>query len=113
MNDNDNNRGRVIKLTDRAPMRIQDDDWPSIADAQWSDRGSRRSAWLRAREHHEHRQRVVYGQSDRKAAGELVGPDGDLEAAIRRVGERIEAPEVLIADCIASVVATQAAYVFD
>lgn len=95
---------RVSPLDDPR-MRSEDDDWPSIADAIaiWNERGLRYSARLRARAHIVNGLRVIYGEGTTRAAGEIIEADGDVAAAIRRVGKEISAPPQLIADCIASI----------
>lgn len=89
-------------------MHNEDESSPSIgyAIAIWRDGGSRHSARLRVDEHPKSGLRMVSGRTDAgktPSAGEIIGADQDVEAAIRRVGEQIAAPAQLIADCIASI----------
>lgn len=94
---------RTITMTDRPPVRIREDEWPTIAvgsDA-WHDGEIRaqanrtRTAWIRVRQHADGRA-VVYGYYDYSShfqgerdetvrAGYLIAPGKDLAATIRRV----------------------------
>lgn len=99
MVDNDNSISRVI------PIRIADDQWPSVADAIWHERGGTHQAWLRARQN-EQGACLVYGQSDIPgrafAAGRIIAPGEDIAEAIRKVGADISAPDELIDQCVQS-----------
>jgi hypothetical protein len=101
---------RTITLTDRPPVRIDDDAWPCIAKAGWYEGEiecqANRSGWLRVRRHADGRT-IVYGAYDTAwrgeaciRAGELLTIDCDVVAAIRRVGIDVAAEESCIRACI-------------
>lgn len=114
---------RKITLTDRAPVQINEADWPVIARGsgdsfRGNDYGRRQQAlaqgevdryFLTARKHADGRV-LVYGVFDGASAwtgsedrreGDLLDPGADLAVAIRRVGERCELPEAVIRDALA------------
>jgi hypothetical protein len=103
---------RVITLTDRAPVRIVEVEWPVIAKARATDNPriqsqANRRWWLTVRAHADGRA-IVYGVFDScypgeadRAGGELVAADDNVATAIRRVGEHVRCSEVLIDECIA------------
>jgi len=113
---------RTITLTDRAPVRILDDDWGVIASAKdWDgqhEAQANRTWAIRVREHVTDGRVIVHGaytsawQNERDSkAGELLegreptsassGNNADVVAAIRRVCESIGGAESLAAACIA------------
>jgi len=115
---------RIITLTDRAPVKISDEDWPIIAsrrDDSWTHGGSggeyeqalsqgqldRYSLFVRQ---HADGRTLVYGIFDAACAwtgsedwrgGELLDANADIAAAIRRVGTSGHIPDRVIRDCIA------------
>jgi hypothetical protein len=107
----------TITMSDSAPLRIVNEDWPRIADASGHDGQVQSQAnhewYIRVREHQDGR-RIVYGSYDSgnggvhigfrpRKAGYLVpaGADGqDTIRAIRRVAGVIDMPE-LADECIA------------
>lgn len=110
---------RTITLTDRAPVKIYEDEWPSIADA--SERpgsfvnGTPKPYYetdlhfLRVRQHADGRV-LVYGGIDAATVwtgtedtrgGVLASADTDLALAIRRVGESLGVLPSVIAACVA------------
>ena len=109
-NRDDNNppHMRLVRLADRQSVHIQDDQWPSVADAQWSVTGETTKGWLRVRRQEDSGRALIYGQLDAAnfaeslCSGELVDAAQDLEAAIARVGQRLSAPHRAIVQCIAS-----------
>lgn len=86
---------RTITMTNRPPVRIEDDNWPVLAegsefDGQFEAQANRR-AWIKVRQHEDGRT-LVYGkyttcyQGERdRAGGELLQPGADIVAAIRRM----------------------------
>jgi hypothetical protein len=106
------NKRRVITLTNRAPVRVLEAEWPVIARARATDNPriesqANRHWWLTVREHIDGRAIVYavfescYPESDR-AGGELLDADDDVAAAIRRVGEHVGCSEIMIDECIAN-----------
>lgn len=107
---------RTITLTDRAPVRIRESEWPQIAHGNWGDNASipsqsNRGCDLRVRQHADGRA-IVYGVSWSQwrgesgwSGGELLGAGADIVAAIRRVGEALN--ESVIRECIANLPAVQ------
>ena len=115
---------RTITLTDRAPVRIREDQWPLIASA--TDRpGSvvngtpvpdyqTDSYAIRVRQHTDGRV-IVYAVVDASTSwtgtsgckgGELLDAGADIVAAIRRVGERCGCERV-VDECIADLPAVE------
>lgn len=103
---------RTITLTDRPPVRVSDDAWPTVAKAKWYEGEiecqANRSAWLRVRRHEDGRT-IVYGAYDTcwrgeepVRGGELLPDPADTVAAIRRVGADLGIPDSAIRDCIAN-----------
>lgn len=102
---------RTVSLTDRAPVRIDEDKWPLVAegkgwDGEYEFQASR-TRGIRVRQHADGRA-VVYGvyttrfRGERDArAGYLLAAGEDVPAVIRRVGEEIGASEAVIRECIA------------
>ena len=102
---------RTITLTDRAPIRIVEDDWPVIASAKWwegeYESQSERTALLRVRRSGDGRH-IVYGATDwvgnsGRRAGVLLDAFGSsmLCATIREVAQAIGYPD-LASECIAN-----------
>ena len=101
---------RTITLTDRAPIRIVEDDWPVIASAKWwagvHEVQSDRTALLRVRKHADGRH-IVYGATDwvgdsgQRAGVVLDAGDPGLCRAIRDVARMIGHGD-LAAECIAN-----------
>lgn len=106
---------RTITLTNRAPVRIVEDDWPIIAmDTGYTGRveAQANEEWaLRVRQHADGRS-IVYGVRDRgpggmaagykgSRSGELLKPGADIVAALHRVAEACSIPEDCIEGCIA------------
>lgn len=125
-----NDKTRTITLTDRAPVRIREAEWPVIAVAtgdswgsavdparhsQASRRGELDEYSLRVRQHEDGRA-IVYGvltaalatgSSEDRREGELLEVSDNLAAAVRRVGERCELPDIVIRECIADLPARE------
>lgn len=122
---------RTITLTDRAPVKIREDEWPVIAqasdDSYHGDPGGYRQAasqgeidtyTIKVRQHADGRA-LVYGILDaaiepchQPAAGEswrggeLLDKGADLAAAIRRVcSDRL--PDAVIRSCVADLPAVE------
>jgi hypothetical protein len=115
---------RTITLTDRAPVKIREEEWPEIASAKTWDgqhefQANRRWS-LRVRQHRQDGRTIVYGtyssqfQGERgAAAGELLTPPSDAQispdewcvwdgiaAAIKRVAANCSC-EQIADECIA------------
>jgi hypothetical protein len=126
---NEPTKARTITLTDRAPVRIQDTDWPCIAhSAGYSGEHECQAnveAWLRVRQHADGRT-LVYGCRQAGNGGQAIGYSewrgGELlEAgedpipAIRRAGECLAEHsgygsidwDMLVRDCIADLPAEE------
>jgi len=116
---------RTITLTGRAPVKIREDQWPTIAEAsgdsdgrgdcaghqQALNRGGRDRYTLKVRQHADGRT-LVYGILDAAGGedyrgGELLGQDADVAVAIRRVGEYCHLPDSIIRECIADLPAIE------
>jgi hypothetical protein len=120
---------RTITLTDRPPVKINEADWPILAEGSGNtfegvEPGRRRQAdengdvekwWLLVRQHADGRT-IVYGiveascfQDSREdwRGGELLPAGSDLAAAIRRVGESGHLPDRIIRECIADLPAEE------
>jgi len=102
---------RTISLTDRAPVRIDEDLWPVVAQSRdWDNQHecqANRTWRCMVRQHADGRS-IVYGVYTTQFQGEadshagyLLGAGEDVPAAIRRVGEEIGAAESVIRACIA------------
>lgn len=112
---------RTITLTDRAPVKIDEEAWPLIASAEWHDGQVRCQAnheyTIRVREHADGR-RIVYGIYDTtwqggqgRRAGYLL-PDADMAATVRaieEVSERIGDAHGVADACIADLPAEELA----
>jgi len=108
---------RTITLTDRAPVRIVEEEWPIIASAKdWDgefDFQAPRTWAMRVRQHADGRA-IVYatyatqfrGEVEWRG-GELLDAGADIAAAIRRVGEDGAMPEHVIRECIADLPAVE------
>lgn len=108
-----NPKTRTITLTDRAPIRIVESDWPQVAVARWHDgqyeSQANRTAHVRVRQHADGR-RIVYGGSTSQWQGErgtdagylLDAPPDEQRtvAAIHDVAEAVGRPD-LADECIA------------
>ncbi len=107
----------TITLTDRAPVKIKKDAWPVLAsgsahDGRELECQSTRTWRLTVRTKGD--RAIVYGaytsrwqgESDRRG-GEILDGDTDYPAAIRRVGESLDMPAQVIADCIADLPAEE------
>lgn len=109
---------RTITLTDRPPVTIIEDDWPTIASASEHDgqiecQANRR--WgLHVRQHEDGRS-IVYavystqyqGESGYRGGEMLPTVNDSIPEAIRRVGERGEFSAHIIDECIADLPAEQ------
>lgn len=100
----------VVTLSDRAPVKIDESEWPVISVADWHDGQERckssRHAAMRVREHADGR-RLVYGWTKSQWANErshragfLLERGDDTVRAIRRVAGVLSRHE-LADDCIA------------
>lgn len=121
-NDTTEPKRRTITLTDRAPVRITEGDWPSIACGSYEDfdneyrfQANRTTdISIRVRQHADGRA-IVYAVYDYSTAfqhehgathrtGVLLESGADLVAAIREVGEqlyeRAESNQSAIRDCV-------------
>jgi hypothetical protein len=119
---------RTITLTDRAPVKIREDEWPILAEAsdddyrgdparryQAANQGDIESWWLKVRQHADGRllvyggveaSRFTEGREDWRG-GELLAGGCDVAAAIRRVGEAGQLPDAVIRACIADLPAEE------
>ena len=124
---------RIITLTDRPPVSIQEDAWPLVAQGDGDagdepDAAARRRAraqgeydiyTLRVRQHADGRA-IIYGVLRAAIAawrqpaggedwrgGALVEAGADLAATIRLVGEAGGFPDVVIRECIADLPAVE------
>ena len=102
---------RTITLTERPPVRIDEDQWSVIASAaDCDDRAvpvqANRDWSIHVREHKDGR-RLVYGayhsqwQSEKGQRGGYVTDAEGTVGAIHDVAKSISAPDGLAADCIA------------
>ena len=101
-------KSRTITLTDRAPVRIVDSEWPEIAKAEVRSDMVNRS--LRVRRHADGRA-LVYGVHSRAGykdvrAGELLEPERALARFVGIVAERCDCLD-LVAECIANLPAEE------
>lgn len=89
----------TITLSDRPPVQINKDAWPSIASASWHDGQvecqANRKRWIRVRRHQDGRH-LVYGhyssafQNERDTwAGYLIGNGDALVTTIQMVAKEI------------------------
>jgi hypothetical protein len=116
---------RTITLTDRAPVKIHEDEWPTIARASERPRSCVNVTprpdyetdhhWLRVRQHADGRA-LVYGALAAASAwtgtedwrgGELLAAGRDIAASILRVGKRGGILESVVRDCIADLPAEE------
>ena len=112
-------KSRTITLTDRAPVRIVEDEWPQIAIGDYRPGAVHNGTpvpdyetdryTIRVRRHADGRA-IVYGVVDAATAwthtadwsgGEVVDADADIAAAVRRVGRDGEMPDRVVRECIA------------
>ena len=119
MTDTTRTTTRTITLTDRPPVTIRPELWPTIARASWWDSEyesqADRTATIRVREHADGR-RIVYGVATSRWAGEgeskagviLAAVDGQADTAktIRAIYDVADGigygDSRLVAECIAS-----------
>lgn len=98
-------KSRTITLSNAPPVRIQDAQWPIIAQTDADDElGGRR--WLKVRQHADSRA-IVYGGYDPHAAkpirgGRLVEANGDIAHAVSVVAAEIGGTQELARDAIAA-----------
>lgn len=117
---------RTITLTGRAPVKINDAQWPVLAEAggdayvgtdsairtQLRQRSEIDTYTLKVRQHADGRA-LVYGVMDAAygstgyRGGELLTRTDDIATAIRRVGESCKLPEHIIRECIADLPAEE------
>lgn len=120
---------RTITLTGRPPVKILEEQWPTIAQASGdsysgNDYGRHQQALgqgecdrytLKVRQHADGRT-LVYGIFDAATAwtknedvrgGELLEKDADIAGTIRRVGESCNLPDRIIRECIADLPAEE------
>lgn len=106
----------TIRLTDRPPVTIVRDDWPTIASAKdWDNRyesQANRTWHLKVRQHIDGRS-IVYGWhtsqyqgATEPHAGELLAAGDDIVAAIHRVAADCDC-ESIAQDCIQDLPAEQ------
>lgn len=107
MTDTNEPKRRTITLTDRAPVRIVESDWPTLASGTfaWHDNEYRfqanrtRDIFVKVRQHADGRT-IVYagydtssswqGEADAKhRTGELLEVGADIVAALRRVADEL------------------------
>jgi hypothetical protein len=98
---------RTITLSDRAPVRIHEHEWPILCFARDSeDEGGDQSKWwLTVRKHSDGRT-IVYARlettsREKVVGGELLDEGANIAAAVRRVGEECHCSAAMIARCIA------------
>jgi hypothetical protein len=117
-------KNRTITLTDRAPVKIKESEWPVIAQASGdsadNDYARHNQAEvdtyiMKVRRHYDGRA-LVYGIFDAASAwagsedhkgGVLLAAGDDIPAAIRRVGEECGLPDPVIRECIANLPAEE------
>ena len=102
---------RTITLTGRAPVQIDEDTWPSIAESFAHDgevvEQAIRKWTLKARQHADGRT-LVYGvisscyRNEERKGGELLSAGDDVPAAIARVGADLGLDDYLIRECVAN-----------
>lgn len=108
---------RTITLTDRAPVKIRENEWPIIAQGEWYDSHihsqANREHHIKVRQHEDGRA-IVYGVTHSSwqgargwAGGELLAADDDIVAAIKRVGSDGDIDEIAIRECIADLPALE------
>lgn len=108
---------RTVSLSDRAPVKIQDVQWPCIAKASWFDSQyefqANREAWIRVRDNDPNnsknpseRKYLVYGSYSSRfqgegdvAAGYLIEGPNNLIETIRTVADELGHPK-LGTECI-------------
>lgn len=123
---------RIITLTNRAPVKIREDEWPVIAFAvgdsfrgdvgrytQAKQQGEIDRYSLHVRQHADGRM-LVYGVlnateahwrqpagGDSRREGDVIAFTDDVAVTIRRVGERCNLPRAIIDACIADLPAVE------
>jgi hypothetical protein len=107
----------TITLTSRRPVTVNKADWPIIAKGKtWDNKyehQANRTYSLFVRQHQDGRA-IVYGvyttcyegERDRRG-GELLAPDADIPAAIRRVADELDFDSEIAQLCIADLPAEQ------
>ncbi len=85
---------RNIEMGESRPvMTVDDDSWPSIADAQGSE------CWIRVRMHEDGRC-LVYGACGLEAVGEICAPEVPLAEVVAKVGTQLELPASVVDQCV-------------
>lgn len=119
---------RTVTLTDQAPVKIRDEQWPEVASGDWAAHDNKYEfqanrkwrLWIKVRQHSDGRL-LVYGgytydtafQGEANVSGkfgELLAADDDVIAAIRRVGRDLgsvhdvaaEHERAVVQECIAA-----------
>ncbi len=101
----------TIPITDGAPVRIVESDWPLVAQAsgEWHDPDeydSRKREYELSVRQHEDGRMIVYAKLDPPKAGQpgragLVDPPEDLTETVRKVGRDVGLPNHAIQECLA------------
>ncbi len=102
-----------ITLTHQAPVKIDPDRWPLIAEGEdCDDRAhpfqANRQWWIKVRQHADGRS-IVYGAHTSNFQGEsdtwggmVVDPDEDLSAAIRDLADELGADQIVSSEAISN-----------
>ena len=106
---------RTIPLTDRAPVKIREDQWPVVAWSSDHDGEIECQAnhkWRITVRRHSDGRTIVYGKQDNQCepdieVGYLLPNEDGTVRAIRKVGEEIGANAVTIQACIADLPAEE------
>lgn len=102
---------RIVTLSNRAPVKIREDEWPVIASSSWCDNPqipvqANRRAWLKVRQHDDGRT-LVYGGTESSWQGErdlrsgvLLDKGSDIAAAIYHVADDLGHVDDLAAEAV-------------
>jgi len=102
---------RTITLSDRAPVRIQEHEWPILSSSRDSeDEGGEQSRWWLTVRRHASGRTIVYarlettladGSLDKIVGGDLLEEGANIAASVRKVGDECHCSAAMIARCIA------------
>ena len=114
----DRGKARTITLSNHAPVRIHEAEWPILSFTRDEETEGQESSrwWLTVRRHKDGRC-IVYARfevtredraaPDKLVGGELLSKGENVAAAVRRVGEECHCTTVMIARCIAGLPAEE------
>ncbi len=102
---------RIITLSDRAPVRIHEHEWPIIASSRDMEvEGGETSRWWLTVRRHEDGRTIVYarletqneeGPLEKLTGGQLLEKGANVAGAIRAVGAECHCSAAMIGRCIA------------